>query len=451
MQQWSPYSPDSSQPWDRRRVVHLHRRAAFGACGGEIERDLADGPDRSISRLLAGEGRIGVPEGFAELAEVIGQSAVDSGAPERLKAWWLYRCLFSPRPLVERLTLMWHNHFATSNLKVSDLRLMKQQNDLLRSECLSPFGRLLAGVAHDPALLIWLDAPSNEKGHPNENFAREIMELFSQGVGNYSEDDVKAAARALTGWTVRQGAFRERPASHDAQPKTILSQTGDWTGDDLVRILADHPATSKRLAWRLTGEFFAEGVVGKGALEELAGGLREHQLDVRWAVDTILRSKLFFSDANIGTRICDPVSYAVAALRALECWRDPPSSLVLAEWVTRMGQDLFYPPNVGGWNGGKSWLSTRTVVARANFAAALVEGRLVNPASAPELSPLLQNGSASWTAGEDVSRVCDLIFGEAPPRLVASVQEAANVSKDREQRLKLAFIALLSSPRGMMH
>lgn len=451
MYDWSPYVPDSAQPWDRRRVVHLHRRAAFGACGSEIDRDLADGPHKSISRLLAGEGRSGVPQSFAELAEVIGQSAVDSGTPERLKAWWLYRCLFSPQPLVERLTLMWHNHFATSNLKVSDLKLMKQQNELLRAGALSPFGKLLADVAHDPALLIWLDAPSNEKGHPNENLAREIMELFSLGVGNYTEDDVKQAARALTGWSVRQGAFRERPASHDAEPKTILGQTGDWSGDDLVRILSSHPATSKRLAWRLTQEFFADGVVQPAAVDELAAGLREHQLDVRWAAGTILRSSLFFSDANIGTRVCDPVSYVVAPLRALECWRDPPSSLVLAEWVTRMGQDLFYPPNVGGWNGGKTWLSTRTVVARANFAAALAEGRLSSPARAPEVSMLLQDASASWTAKDGIQRICDVLFGEAPTRLVASIEAALPESSDREQCLRQTTIALLSSPRGMLH
>lgn len=451
MSHWTPYVPDSSQPWDRRRVVHLHRRATFGACRSEIERDVADGVEPSVSRLFSGQGRQGVPEGFAQLADVIGQSAVDSGTPERLKAWWLYRCLFSPQPLVERLTLMWHNHFATSNLKVADLKLMKQQNDLLRAGALLPFGKLLVDMAHDPALLVWLDAPSNEKGHPNENLAREIMELFSLGVGNYTEDDVKQAARALTGWTVRQGNFRDRPASHDAESKTILGQTGAWTGDDLVRILGEHPATSKRLAWRLTREFFADGVVEPPALEELAAGLREHQLDIHWAVETILRSRLFFSDANIGTRVSDPVTYVVGSLRALECWRDPPSSLVLAEWVTRMGQDLFYPPNVGGWNGGKTWLSTRTVVARANFAAALVEGRLSSPPRVPGLAMLFNGGSESWSKEEGVRDLCDVLFGEAPPRLIKSVETTLSQSGDREQCLRQAVIALLASPRGMLH
>src|SRR5207244_10080819 len=142
-------------------VVHLHRRAGFAVTWGEIQRDVADGPQAAVARLLDGKSRLeGVPDDFEALSGVIGQAAVDSGSPERLKAWWLYRCLFSPHPLQERLTLMWHNHFATSNLKVDDLRLMKRQNDLLRQYALSPFGELLTGMIRDPALLKWLDAPS---------------------------------------------------------------------------------------------------------------------------------------------------------------------------------------------------------------------------------------------------------------------------------------------------
>src|SRR5579862_7954294 len=138
---WSPYKQNDAAPWNIQRVVHLHRRAAFAATWNEIERDLRDGPEAAVTRLVEGQARLeGVPEGFESLAAIIGQAAVDSGSAERLKAWWLYRCLFSPHPLQERLTLMWHNHFATSNLKVDDLRLMKRQNDVFREHALSPFG-----------------------------------------------------------------------------------------------------------------------------------------------------------------------------------------------------------------------------------------------------------------------------------------------------------------------
>src|SRR5262249_55231055 len=151
-------------------------------------------------------------------------------------------------PLAERLTLLWHNHFATSNLKVENLTLMWRQNELFRKLGRGPFGELLAAVVHDPAILVWLDAPSNRKGHPNENLARELMELFSMGVGHYSEADVKEAARTLTGWTVEEGAFAEVASNHDGGEKTILGHKGKWKGDDLVRLVLEHPATARRLA-----------------------------------------------------------------------------------------------------------------------------------------------------------------------------------------------------------
>src|SRR5262245_56763255 len=213
---WAPYKPSSAAPWNLQRVVHLHRRAAFGATWPQIQRDLADGPAAAVSRLLTGQTQFaGAPSEFDSLSAVIGQAAADSGSPERLKAWWLYRCLFTPHPLQERLTLMWHNHFATSNLKVDDLKLMKRQNESLRTLALAPFGELLTTLAHDPALLNWLDAPQNRQRHPNETLGRELMELFTLGIGHYTEQDVKEAARALTGWTVRQGEFRDLAAVHD--------------------------------------------------------------------------------------------------------------------------------------------------------------------------------------------------------------------------------------------
>ena len=165
--------------------------------------------------------------------------------------------LFGPDPLTERLALMWHNHFATSNLKVGNLAFMRRQNELFRQLGRRPFGELLEAVLHDPAMLIWLDAPSNRKGHPNENLARELMELFSLGIGHYTEHDVKEAARALTGWRVENEVFAETAARHDDGEKTILGKTGRWKGDDLVRMVLEHPATSRRLAWRICELFLA--------------------------------------------------------------------------------------------------------------------------------------------------------------------------------------------------
>ena len=187
---WARFEPNDEVPWNRQRVVHLHRRAGFAATWPEIERDLADGPQQAVERVLAGTSRqtpAGAPPAdFESMARTIGDAAVASGNPNRLKAWWLYRMLFSPDPLGERLTLMWHNHFATSNRKVQDLALMREQNDLLRKHARSTFGELLHAVVKHPAMLVWLDADANRKGHPNENLARELLELFTLGVGNYT-------------------------------------------------------------------------------------------------------------------------------------------------------------------------------------------------------------------------------------------------------------------------
>src|SRR5262245_31205426 len=196
---WVPYTPTKEAPWDLRRVVHLHRRAAFAATWQEIQRDLHDGPTKSIDRLLTGKARSqGVPAEFESIATTLAGNASDAG---QLKAWWVYRMLFGPDALTERLTLMWHNHFATSLDKVRMPSLMRRQNDNFRRLARAHFAKLLQTAVHEPALLLWLDAPVNRKGKPNENLARELMELFSMGVGNYSEKDVKEAARALTGWT----------------------------------------------------------------------------------------------------------------------------------------------------------------------------------------------------------------------------------------------------------
>jgi uncharacterized protein (DUF1800 family) len=370
---WAPYVQDDTAPWNLRRVVHLHRRAGFAATWSELQRDLKDGPGKGIDRLLEGRSREGVPDNFRNVA---GQLGGEAGGPERLKAWWIYRMYHGPDPLGERLTLVWHNHFATSNEKVRDVAAMRRQNEIFRKLGRGSFGELLKAVVHDPAVLIWLDAPANRKGKPNENLGRELMELFTLGVGHYTEADVKEAARALTGWRVKEGAFHEWPPDHDQGEKTILGKTGRWSGDDLVKILLEHPATSRRLAWRVCDWLMGEKAVSTAALDALAAGLRKHALEVGWAVEMVLRSRAFFAEANLGARVLGPVEFVVGVARALERFDPPPSSLVLGEWAARLGQDLFYPPNVFGWPGDRAWLTTQAVVGRANYAAALVEGDL---------------------------------------------------------------------------
>jgi uncharacterized protein (DUF1800 family) len=372
---WASYTPDEKMPWDLRRVVHLHRRAGFAATWSEVQRDLKDGPQASIDRLLTGKARgQAVPPDFERVSALLADAAVSAGDPARLKAWWVYRMLFGPDPLGERLALMWHNHFATSNAKVDDLAAMHRQNELFRALGRQPFGELLTAVVRDPAVLLWLDAPANRKEHPNENLGRELLELFTLGIGNYSEDDVKDAARALTGWTVEDGEFRDVAARHDDGQKTILAKKGAWKGEDLLKLLLNHPATARRLAVRLSEQFFGEGVFDKEGLDALADLLRRNHLGIGATVETILRSRRFFAEKNLRTRVLAAAEYVVGAVRALEMLEPPPSTVALADWLTLLGQDLFYPPNVFGWPGGRRWIDTRSVLGRANLAAALVSG-----------------------------------------------------------------------------
>jgi uncharacterized protein (DUF1800 family) len=444
---WAPYAPTKEAPWDLRRVVHLHRRAGFAATWDELQRDLKDGPRTSIDRVLAGKGqRDGVPDDFERVSGLLADSAVASRDPQRLKAWWVYRMLFGPDALGERLTLLWHNHFATGNDKVNDLAAMHRQNEVFRKHARAPFGELLGAAVREPALLLYLDAQANRKGHPNENLARELMELFTLGVGHFSEQDVKEAARALTGWTVDSGAFAEAAGRHDDGDKTILGKKGRWTGSDLVKMLLDHPATARRLAGRVVGLFMGEGAVEAAATEALAEGLRRRQLDVGWAVETVLRSQAFFADGNLRRRVTGPVEYVVGSVRALGLFDPPASTLVLADWAGRLGQDLFYPPNVGGWPGGRAWLTTRSLLGRMRFAVALAEGSGAGLPGPPDLlSPVRRQGA------DPVEFFARLLLGGLPSaawrdRLVAAL-DSKEADADRARRV---VALVLSSPEAQI-
>ena len=442
---WKPFEPTARAPWNLERVVHLHRRAAFAAPWPVLQRDLQGAPRQAIDRLLAGERN----EAFESLSRTIGDAALASDNSARLKAWWFYRMLYTPDPLGERLALMWHNHFATSNIKVQDLKLMWEQNDIFRRLARSPFPQLLKAVVKHPAMLIWLDADANRKGHPNENLARELMELFTLGIGHYTETDVKEAARALTGWTINDNRFGFSDARHDTGEKTILGQDSAFTGDQLLELLLNHPATARRLAWRICHTFLGENVVGEAEISQLADGLRAHQLDMAWALSTVFSSEVFFSEKNLRSKVAGPVEWIVGTLRALELCDPPPGTLHLADWSERMGQDLFNPPNVGGWNEGRSWLASRTIIARANFANALVQGELWHPARPPHFQALIEKHDSSQSLKEQIAWFGRLLLGNASPALVNEILSAAKDTSP-ENRFRTAIALLLSHPQSQL-
>jgi uncharacterized protein (DUF1800 family) len=435
---WAPYVPDDKAPWDLRRVVHLHRRAGFAAPWADLQRDLKEGPEKSIDRLLKGTGGANTPESFAATADLLADSAVSAGEIGRLKAWWFYRMLFGPDTLGEKLTLLWHDHFATAQSKVRDVALMRRQNDTFRKYARGKFADLLTASVKEPAVLVFLDAPANRKGHANENLARELMELFTLGIGNYTEQDVKEAARALTGWTVEDGQFTVNPSRHDTGEKTILGKKGGWTGDDLVKTLLGHPAVANRIVFKLCRQFFGEKGVPAEARKTLAAGLRERGLDIDWAVATILKSQSFFATENMNNRVLNPAEFVAGTVRALGLLDPAPSTLALADWSARMGQDLFEPPNVGGWPGGRSWIHTRSLIARANFAAALIRGP--NVGLREPYDPQATARAAGFTGAAGVlSYHHRLLFGtDAPAEMRRRIGESN------------AAVVLLSSPEAQL-
>jgi hypothetical protein len=450
---WVPYAPDEQLPWNLQRAVHLHCRAGFAATWSEIQRDLKDGPEESIDRLLNGKSRAqGVPDDFERVSALLAESAVAAGDPARLKAWWVYRMLFGPDPLGERLTLLWHNHFATSNSKVDDLAAMRRQNELFRALGRKPFGELLTALVRDPALLIWLDAPANCKEHPNENLGRELMELFTLGIGPYTETDVKEAARALTGWTVTDGEFRAVEKRHDNGEKTILGRKGAWKGDDLLAILLEHPATARRLAVRLCEQFFGEGAIDKAGIDALADGLHHNGQHIGWAVETILRSRSFFADKNLACRVVGPPEYVVGTVRALEMIDPPPSTVALADWMTLLGLDLFYPPNVFGWPGGRRWINTRSVLGRANCAAALVGGSSAGRPEPLDALGLARRHDRARGLDDIVSFYGELLLGAPPSRALRDrLRKALGAQTTLEaDTVRRVVVLILASPEAQL-
>jgi uncharacterized protein (DUF1800 family) len=378
---WEPYRPDRDNPWNAARVAHLHRRAGLGATWGQLQRDVAEGFEPSIRRVLDGEthGPGGQPaSAFAETVTAMEDSARRRPSIERAGMLWLYRLIFTPHPLAEVMTLAWHSHYATSQAKVNSPELMLAQNQELRRLWRSPISQLHSMILHDGAMLRWLDGLNSTKVHPNENLAREFLELFALGVGNYTERDVREVARALTGW--REVEFQQQrdgfdPGDHDDGPKTILGQTGRWHRDDVVRIASAHPAAATHIARRLYLTFVSNtDEPSAELLAPLAHALRDGgEVNVAKGIEIVLRSRLFHSAECRGKMVKSPVALAIGAIRSCEAFNPPPDLVDLEIHLTRMGQRLYFPPSVAGWPGGMAWLSSSAILARANFAAWIVD------------------------------------------------------------------------------
>jgi hypothetical protein len=422
---WQPWQPCARDPWGRKWAAHLYRRAAFGASREDLLQAECLGPRGTLELLLCGKPN--AEEVLETLVDVgrLAAAADDSG--EQLRGWWLYCMLHGGHPLREKLTLFWHNHFATSLAKVQNPALMFRQNCLLRTHALGRFDPLLQAISRDGAMLVWLDSNSNVKGKPNENYARELMELFSLGVGHYTEKDVREAARAFTGWRTDGVGFAFDARFHDCGPKTVLGQTGAWDGGDVVRIVSEQPAAARFLVRKLYHFLVSEHAVPPDSLlEPLCDSFRKSDCDIAKLVTTMLASRHFYSAHAFRQRVKGPVEYVLGAAQAVyrrygnheADYRSLPQRVLVAR-LDAMGQHLFAPPNVKGWPGGPSWLNTSTVLERDNFAGALAMGTLW-PIPAPE--PVARAATASLTLRQVVSkfigsmRPADTPEEPAPPR-----------------------------------
>jgi uncharacterized protein (DUF1800 family) len=384
---WAPYTPTADNPWDLRKAGHLYRRAAFGATWAELQQALADGPEKTLDHLLAGKPET---DDFARTSEYMAsERSLPPGAPTtRLAAWWLDRILKTSHPLREKLTLFWHNHFATSNAKVRNARLMLSQYRLLNRFALGSFAELLVEMSvSDPAMMVWLDAKDSTRGKPNENYARELMELFSLGIGHYTEADIREAARAFTGYEVKAGNGTLNAKQHDPTDKKVLGKSGAFKGDDVARICLEQPACPRFVVGKLYRFLISESESPPAELiDPLADQYRASGFDTGKLVGAMLRSNLFFGEAAYRRRIKSPVDFVVGIVRGLEGRVGP---LRLAEATETLGQALFAPPSVKGWDGGPAWLNAQTLLARQNLALAMTSTEDVRFGSRADPAALL--------------------------------------------------------------
>lgn len=402
-------APLPANAWSRDRAAHLLQRAGFGGTPAEVDRLAAMTPEQAVRSLVryqslpnslppfedsgafdpglepfapsrpaatdlakrTGEA-LGVkakPDGNRKLQQVADRflywKRVTLLETQRVAYWWANRMVATSRPLEEKMTLFWHGHFATGDEKVQDYRKMLGQNAMLRAKATGNFRELLISVSQDPAMLAYLDAGVNVKGAPNENFAREIMELFTMGVGNYTEKDIQEAARAFTGWNFRGLDFVINPDQHDSGPKTVLGQTGNFDGIQVIDIILAKPVTSEYIATKLYRYFVREDVSPdmRVALGKL---LRANRYEIAPFLETLFLSRDFYSDASVGTQIKAPVELVVSTYRKLGL-AEVPGIPDFNQLTEMMGQKLLNPPNVAGWTSGRSWITPGLLLVRGNF------------------------------------------------------------------------------------
>ena len=416
---WSPgpavwkddLTPVTAADWNSDRAAHLLTHAGFGGTPAEIEKLTDAGLERAVRSLVYYEGipnpkmqpfvesglweptLNGFPESRPEATDRAAKNGISMGVESkptgnrpvqpvsdrffywlratmletrRLGYWWANRMLQTTHPVEQKMALMWHGHFATHENKVRDYRKMMQQIDLFERGATGNIRDLTIQVAQNPAMLYFLDAQYNVKGAANENFAREVMELFTMGVGNYSEKDVRECARAFTGWYFDNLAFKVDPDKHDGGVKTFLGRTGNLDGVDVLKIIFEQPVTAEYLAGKIY-RFLVRDELTPELRRTLGAVLRDNNYDVKPLLTVMFSSKDFYSQASYGGHIKGPVEHLVAMMKHLgvDAIAGVPD---FNQSTISMGQQLLNPPSVAGWAGGKAWITPGLLIARGNVA-----------------------------------------------------------------------------------
>jgi len=459
----------SAVRWDYDMAAHLLNRAGFGGPPSVIK-ILADlNPDAALSTLLDYERYADLtpdpvwakpdPDGVRQLRDAARSASPDERRKlyqeemrvqfqrlTELRGWWLNRMAKGPRPFQEKMVLFWHGHFATSFEKVRNAYYMWRQNELFRRRATGNWQELLTFAGKDPAMLIWLDQAESRRPHANENFAREVMELFALGIGHYTEQDVTEGARALTGWSLDRlnQEYVYRPVFHDNGVKTFLGRTGNLNGDDVIAQIVAQPAAARFITAKLWN-FFA----GQAPSDELNGALadvfRENGNNFKPFLRVMFRSEEFYDPAIVRNQVKSPVQWLVGTARMLES--DLPPTPVCEGITRRLGQDLFAPPNVKGWDGGISWITTTTLLDRYNTAAVLVQGAEVPKARLEALQPMTpmagnqpeSQGERIHVGGVNVDKILAPDERADKDRVVAALQHRllqSALKDDQEKALR---------------
>jgi uncharacterized protein (DUF1800 family) len=464
--------PLSSSKWNYEMAAHLLNRAGFGGTPLDIQR-LADMTMPEAVSFLIDYEKIPDPTPAPEWAHpepdrlAVMRKVYQTGTPEEkrdaargeqrlqyqrmieLRGWWLNRMAKGPRPFQERMTLFWHGHFATSVEKVHEAYYMWRQNELFRRLATNNWERLLIEMGKDPAMLVWLDQAESRKQHANENFAREVMELFALGIGNYTEKDVTEGARALTGWSLdrKDQCFVYRPEFHDEGIKTYLGLTGNLTPEDVLAQIVLQPHSAVFISGKIWN-YFGGQMPSPDLNQALAAEFRANNNYFKPFLRVMFSSEEFYSPDIVKNEVKSPVQWLVGTSRMLES--DLPGPVICMGMLRSLGQDLFQPPNVKGWDGGLSWITTNTLLARYNEAATLVTGTL-QPLAGADFSPKgngkkLPNAEKRFqkladrvkVGGVDVNRILTPDERASKDMIVASIQRRllqADLTENQEEAL----------------